>query len=186
MPISSGILGALCLVSATLSVGPPAQAQDATRSASLVSGTKVYDQDGQEIGQIVKVEGDKIAIAVNGSGLVVSKSAFLMTKKGPALKAPKAKIFAVLKEAEADAAAVEGALKPGAEVRSADGAAVLGKVKAMAPQGAVLTTRDGNITMPRAAFFLSDKGLAVKVTKEQFVAGVRAARAQKKAAEQSR
>src|SRR3546814_15017403 len=79
--------------------------------------------------------GDKVAVAVNGSGLVVSKSAFLMTKKGPALKAPKAKIFAVLKEAEADAAAVEGALKPGAEVRSANGAAVLGKVKAVAQIG---------------------------------------------------
>src|SRR3546814_10828154 len=90
MPKSSGILAALCLVSATLSVGPPAQAQaqaqDAARSASLVPGTKVYDQDGQEIGQIVKVEGDKVAIAVNGSGLVVAKSAFLMSKKGPALR----------------------------------------------------------------------------------------------------
>ena len=186
MPKSSGALAALCLIGAALSAVPAVQAQEAASSASLTPGTKVYDQAGEEIGQIVKVEGDKVAVAVNGSGLVVSKSAFLMTKKGPALKAPKAKIFAVLKEAEADAAAVEGALKPGAEVRSADGAAVLGKVKAMAPQGAVLTTRDGNITMPRAAFFLSDKGLAVKVTKEQFVAGVRAARAQKKAAEQSR
>src|SRR3546814_14307829 len=95
-----------------------------------------------------------------------------MSKKGPALKAPKAKIFAGLKEAEADAAAVEGALKPGAEVLSADGAGVIGKVKAMTPQGAVLTTGEGNMTMPRAAFFLSDKGLAVKVTKAQFVAGV--------------
>src|SRR3546814_19468874 len=108
MPKSSGILAALCLVSATLSVGPPAQAQDAARSASLVPGTKVYDQDGQEIGPIVKVEGDKVAIAVNGSGLVLAQSAFLMTKKGPARKAPKTQIFAVLKEAEADAAEVEG------------------------------------------------------------------------------
>src|SRR3546814_16427667 len=70
MPKSSGILAALCLVSATLSVGPPAQAQaqaqDAARSASLVPGTKVYDQDGQEIGQIVKVEGDKVANAEIG------------------------------------------------------------------------------------------------------------------------
>src|SRR3546814_19742287 len=40
MPKSSGILAALCLVSATLSVGPPAQAQDAARSASLVPGPK--------------------------------------------------------------------------------------------------------------------------------------------------
>ncbi len=88
-------------------------------------------------------------------------------------------IVAVLKQAEADAAAVDGVLKPGAEVRSADGAAVLGKVTAMAPQGAVLATSEGNITMPRAAFFMSKKGLAVKVNEDQFLAGVKAARAQK-------
>lgn len=180
MPKSFDILAALGLVGAAMSVAFPVQAQEAARPASLTPGTKVYDQNGEEIGQIVKVEGDRIAVAINGSGLVVSKNAFSMTKKGPALKAPKAKILAVLKEAEADAAAVDGALKPGAEVRSADGAAVLAKVKAIAPQGAVLTTPEGNITMPRAAFFLSNKGLAVKVTKEQFVTGVRAARAQKK------
>ena len=65
-------------------------------------------------------------------------------------------------------------------MRSADGAAVLGKVKEIVAQGAVLTTSEGNITMPRAAFFLSDKGLAVKVNEKQFIEGVRAARAQKK------
>src|SRR3546814_7668466 len=70
------------------------------------------------VGQIVKVAGDKVAVAIDGNGLVVPKAAFLKGKKGPALKAPKAKILAVLKEAEADAAAVDGALKPGAEVRS--------------------------------------------------------------------
>lgn len=168
------LLAALCLAGAAL----PAAAQ-APAAASLTPGTKVYDQAGEEVGQIVKVTGDRVAVAIDGSGLVVAKDAFLATEKGPALKAPKAKILAVLKEAEADAAAVDGALKPGAEVRSADGAAVLGKVTAMAPQGAVLATKDGNITMPRAAFFLSKQGLAVKVTEEQFVAGVKAARAKK-------
>src|SRR3546814_20457328 len=95
MPKSSGILAALCLVSATLSVGTPAQAQDAARSASLVPGTKVYDQDGQAIGQIVTEDGDKVAIEVNGSGRVVAQSAFLMTTQGPAAKAPKTTIVRV-------------------------------------------------------------------------------------------
>ncbi len=173
-------LAALCLAGALLSLGPAAQAQGPVPAASLTPGTKIYDQDGQEIGQIVKVTGDRIAVAIGGSGLVVSKDAFVKTGKGPALKASKEKILAVLKEAEADATAVESVLKPGADVHSADGAAVLGKVKTVAPQGAVLTTSDGNITMPRAAFFVSKKGLAVKVNQKQFVEGVRAARAQKK------
>lgn len=159
---------------------PTALAQEAAPSASLVAGAKVYDQNGEEVGQIAKVSGDRVAVSIDGNGLVVSKNAFVKSAKGPALKAPKAKIVAILRQAETDAAAVDGALKPGAEVRSADGAAVLGKVTSIAAQGAVLATKEGNITMPRAAFFLSDKGLAVKANEAQFLSGVRAARAQKK------
>lgn len=175
-----GLITALCLAGAALVAGPAALAQEAAPATSLTTGTKVYDQNGEEVGQIAKVSGDRVAVSIDGNGLVVPKSAFVKGGKGPALKAPKAKILAVLRQAEADAAAVGGALKPGAEVRSADGAAVLGKVTALAPQGAVLSTREGNITMPRAAFFLSDKGLAVKVNERQFLEGVKAARAQKK------
>ncbi|MGV7121243.1 hypothetical protein [Sphingopyxis sp. 550A] len=176
----SAALIALCLAGLAPLAASPACAQGAAAAASLTPGTKVYDQNGEEVGQIVKVAGDKVAVAIDGNGLVVPKDAFVKSAKGPALKAPKAKILAVLKEAEADAAAVDGALKPGAAVRSADGAAVLGKIKEIVAQGAVLTTSEGNITMPRAAFFLSDKGLAVKVNEKQFIEGVRAARAQKK------
>lgn len=173
-------LVALCVAIMIPLAGPTALAQEAAPSASLVVGAKVYDQNGEEVGQIAKVSGDRVAVSIDGNGLVVPKNAFVTSAKGPALKAPKAKIVAVLRQAEADAAAVDGALKPGAEVRSADGAAVLGKVTSIAAQGAVLATKEGNITMPRAAFFLSDKGLAVKVNETQFLAGVRAARAQKK------
>ncbi|WP_428680832.1 hypothetical protein [Sphingopyxis sp.] len=180
MPKAFAPITALCLASALALATPAAQAQDAAPATSLVVGAKVYDQNGEEVGQIAKVSGDRVAVSIDGNGLVVPKNAFVKSSKGPALKAPKAKIVAVLRQAEADAAAVDGALKPGAEVRSADGAAVLGRVMAMAPQGAVLTTSEGNITMPRAAFFLSARGLAMKVDEKQFLAGVRAARAQKK------
>ncbi|ALJ15999.1 hypothetical protein ATM17_24805 [Sphingopyxis macrogoltabida] len=173
----SGLPAALFLGCAAVTAVPAVQAQGP--AASWTAGTKVYDQNGEEVGRIVKVVGDRIAVGIGASGLVVPKDAFVTTPKGPALKASKDKIVAVLKQAEADAAAVDGALKPGAEVRSADGAAVLATVKSIAPQGAVLATKDGNITMPRAAFFLSKKGLAVKVNEKQFVDGVRAARAGK-------
>ncbi len=181
MPSYHRLLAALCLAGAPLTAAAPAaQAQAAVPAASLTPGTKVYDQNGEEIGRIVKVTGDKVAVAIDGNGLVVPKDAFLKTDKGPALKAPKEKILAVLKEAQTDAAVVDGALKPGAEVRSADGTAVLGKVTEIVPQGAVLATSEGNITMPRAAFFLSKKGLAMKVNEKQFLEGVKAARAQKR------
>jgi hypothetical protein len=179
MPKPYGPIAALCLASAITLSGPGAQAQEAAPAASLVAGAKVYDENGELVGQIAKVSGNRVAVSIDGNGLVVAKNAFVKSAKGPALKAQKAKIVAVLRQAEADAAAVDGALKPGAEVRSADGTAVLGNVAALAPQGAVLTTSEGNITMPRAAFFLSEKGLAVKANEKQFLEGVRAARAQK-------
>lgn len=180
MPKIYSPIAALCLATAIPLAASPARAQDAAPATSLVAGAKVYDQNGEEVGQIAKVSGDRVAVSIDGNGLVVPKTAFVKGAKGPALKAPKAKIVAVLRQAEADAVAIDGVLKPGAEVRSADGAAVLAKVTAVAPQGAVLATREGNITMPRAAFFLSDKGLAMKVNETQFLEGVKAARAQKK------
>lgn len=180
MPKLFAQIAALSVASLISLASATAHCQEPASSASLVAGAKVYDQNGEEVGQIAKVSGDRVAVSIDGNGLVVPKNAFVKSAKGPALKAPKAKIVAVLRQAEADATAVDGALKPGAEVRSADGAAVLGKVTSIAAQGAVLSTKEGNITMPRAAFFLSEKGLAVKVNETQFLSGVRAARAQKK------
>lgn len=177
MPKPFGLLASLCLVA----VAPAtAMAQGAAPAAALTPGAKVYDNAGEEVGTIAKVAGDKVAVSIDGNGLVVPKDALVDGPKGPALQAPKAKILAVLEQAEKDAAAVEGALKPGAAVHSADGKDVLGTVKSVSPQGALLTTGQGDITMPRSAFFLSDKGLAVKVTKQGFVEGMKAAKARQK------
>jgi preprotein translocase subunit YajC len=171
-------LAALLCLTPTAFVAPAAAAQESASvpATALTPGTKIYDSAGEPVGTVAKVSGDKVAVAIDGNGLVVPRDAFIQTDKGPALKATKAKILAVLNEAERDAAAVEAALKVGAEVRSADGAAVLGKIKALTPQGAVMSTGEGDITMPRAAFFLAKSGLAVKVTAAQFAEGVKKAR----------
>ncbi|PAL23647.1 hypothetical protein [Sphingopyxis sp. GW247-27LB] len=178
MTKTPGLAALLCLTAATLSAAPALAAQEGASvpATALTPGAKVYDSAGEQVGTVAKVAGDKVAVAIDGNGLVVPRAAFVQTDKGPALKATKAKILAVLHEAERDAAAVEAALKVGAEVRSADGAAVLGKIKALTPQGAVMSTGEGDITMPRAAFFLAKSGLAVKVTAAQFAEGVKKAR----------
>jgi hypothetical protein len=173
-------IAALLLAGATPFAGSAALAQEPAPASSLVAGATVYDVDGEAVGKIAKVTGDRVAVSIDGNGLGVPRQAFVKGAKGPALQATKAKILSVLRQAEANAAAVGGALKPGAAVRSADGAVVLGKVTSITPQGALLATNEGNITMPRAAFFLSKNGLAVKLSERQFLAGVRAARAQKK------
>ncbi|GGJ41941.1 hypothetical protein CDQ92_07900 [Sphingopyxis bauzanensis] len=173
-------IAALLLAGATPFTGSAALAQEPAPASSLVAGATVYDVNGEEVGKIAKVTGDRVAVSIDGNGLGLPRQAFVQGAKGPALKATKVKILSVLRQAEANAAAVGGALKPGAAVRSADGAVVLGKITSVTPQGALLTTNEGNITMPRAAFFLSKNGLAVKLSEKQFLDGVKAARAQKK------
>ena len=68
MPSYHRLLAALCLAGAPLTAAAPAaQAQAAVPAASLTPGTKVYDQNGEEIGRIVKVTGDKVAVAIDGN-----------------------------------------------------------------------------------------------------------------------
>src|SRR3546814_16220576 len=82
----SGLLAALCLLGVTLSAGQAARAQEAAPAASLTPGTKVYYQDGQEVGQIVKVSGDKLGVESYVKGLVVPKDASVKSTKWTALK----------------------------------------------------------------------------------------------------
>src|SRR3546814_20563138 len=79
----SGLLAALCLLGVTLSACQAARAQEAAPAASLTPGTKVYDQDGQAVGQFVKVSCCKVAVATAAKGLVVPKDSFFTGNKEP-------------------------------------------------------------------------------------------------------
>lgn len=164
-------LGAVPMAGSTALAQQPAAVQPVT---SIAPGAKVYDNAGQQVGTVAQVAGDKVAVAVGNNGIVVPLQALVQTEKGPALNASKAKIVASVEQSvKENAAALNTALKVGAEVRSAGGSKVLGTVKQVGANTATLATAAGDVKMPRNVLFVSKAGLAANLTAGQFDEAVR-------------
>lgn len=167
-------------LSTAMAAGAPAKAQDAPAAAAsgpdLSPGTIVYDSEGAAIGPIASEAGDNVVVTLNEKPVTLPKNAFAKGKKGPAITITVAQLSAAIDQAAAaNAQALEAALKPGAEVRSANGSAVLGTVKLADASGVVVTTPSGDVKVPRNAFFVGQSGLQSSFTAEQFAAAMQQA-----------
>lgn len=167
----------------TLSLGTaaiaatPALAQDAaaTAEAKLAVGTKVFDSEKAELGTISTVSGANVVVDLGaGKQVTLPGNAFGMLEQGPTIGATKAQVLAAVDQAAAaNDAKLNAALAPGADVLSAQGAAIVGKVKLVEADGAVLTTPQGDIKLPRNALFVNANGaLATSFTADQFAAAM--------------
>lgn len=167
---------------ATVSLGvaaaaAPAIAQDAaatTATVDLAVGTKVFDSEGAELGTVTATQGANVVVDLGaGKQVTLPGNAFGKLEQGPTIGATKAQVVAAVDQAAAGSdAKLAAALQPGADVRSAHGAAIVGKVKVAEADGVVLTTPDGDVKLPRNAFFVGQAGLATSFTAEQFAAAV--------------
>ncbi|ALC11816.1 exonuclease 1 [Sphingopyxis sp. 113P3] len=167
-------------LSTALAAGAPAMAQDAPAAAAsgpdLTPGTIVYDSEGAAIGPIASDAGDNVVVTLNEKPVTLPKNAFAKGEKGPAITITVAQLSAAIDQAAAaNAQALEAALKPGAEVRSANGSAVLGTVKLADASGVVVTTPSGDVKVPKSAFFVGQSGLQSSFTAEQFAAAMQQA-----------
>lgn len=159
----------------TLAISAPALAQGTPAPAqlNLAPATIVYDSEGAELGKISSVEGGNVVVDLGGRLATLPGNAFMQTAKGPAITITLAQLTAALdQQAAAEAATLEAAFKPGAEVRGVRGTAVVGTVKLTDAEGVVLTTSGGDVRLPRKAFFLAQSGLATSFTADQFAAAV--------------
>lgn len=163
---TAGIISSLSIAIAMMAA-TPSVAQGA--AVDLQPGTVIYDSAGAELGTVTSQTGDHVVVAVGERSVTLPATSFGPTEKGPALGLTLADMNAALDKMAADAAAaVDAALQPGTDVRSADGATVLGKVKAADASGVVVGAASGDLKIPRNAFFMSQAGLAVSFTAEQF------------------
>ena len=170
----AGFVATLSLTMAAAAAAP-ALAQDAAAAAvDLSVGTKVFDSEGTELGTVTSVQGPNVVVDLGDSKQIALPSAsFGMLEKGPTIGATKAQVVAAVDQAAAaNEAKLTAALVPGADVRSANGTAVLGKVKLAATDGVVLTTPTGEVKLPRNAFFMGQAGLQTSFTAEQFAAAM--------------
>lgn len=165
-----------------VAIAAPAMAQTSDQAAAKVNlapGTVVFDSEGVEIGKISSASGPNVAVAMAGDrSVTLPGNAFGATDKGPAITITLAQLTAAVDKMAADQkAAVVAALQPGADVLSAGGTAIVGKIKLADADGAVVTTPAGDVRLPHAAFFMSDAGLATSFTADQFTSAVAEAKA---------
>jgi hypothetical protein len=176
----AGIVTSLSLGLA-MAAGAPAFAQSAPAAAptiNLAPGTTVYDSAGKAIGPIASVADPNVVITVDGKSVALPKTSFMETDKGPAITLTLEQLTAWLdQQAAAATAALNAALVPGANIRSAKGTAIVGKVKVVEADAVVLTTAEGDMRLPKSAFFQSQQGLATSFTAEQFAAAIAEAKA---------
>ncbi|WP_338425276.1 hypothetical protein [Sphingopyxis kveilinensis] len=171
----AGFVATLSLTMAAVAAAP-AVAQDAASAAvNLSVGTKVFDSEGVELGSVTTVQGANVIVDLGyGKQVTLPSASFGMLEKGPTIGATKAQVMAAVDQAAAAGEAqLTAALQPGADVRSANGTAVLGKVKLADAEGVVLTTPSGEVKLPRNAFFMGQAGLQTSFTAEQFAAAMK-------------
>lgn len=170
----AGFVATLSLGAAAI-VAAPATAQDAAAAAvDLSVGTQVFDSTGADLGTVTSVQGANVVVDLGaGKQVTLPNTAFGKLEKGPTIGATKAQVVAAVDQAAAgNDAKVAAALQPGVDVKSANGSAVVGKVKLAEADGVVLTTATGDVKLPRNAFFVGQSGLATSFTAEQFAAAV--------------
>lgn len=164
-----------------LAAGAPALAQQAPAAAATVNlapGTIVYDSEGKEIGPIASAEGGNVVVTVGDKPAALPANAFMQSEKGTAITLTLAQLQAALEQQNAALdAQLTAALLPGADIKGVNGTSVIGKVKSSDADGVVVTTAQGDVRLPRKAFFVSAQGLATSFTAAQFAAAVAEAKA---------
>lgn len=170
----AGLITSLSLaLAATTGAAALAQAQPAASAPKLDVGAKVHDSEGVELGPIASNDGNVVVIDFGGRQAALPTNVFAQTDKGLAITITAAQLTAALDKQAADAAAaLETAFVAGAEIRGVSGASVVGTVKSADAEGVVVATDKGEVRLPRKAFFLTDKGLAMSFTADQFAAAV--------------
>ncbi len=160
-----------------------APAQPATGTTATVTaatptiGATVYDPAGTPAGTIKTVDAQSVLIATGTNDVAVPLSAIGSSPKGVTVTLTRAQLDAAAAEAKTAAAAqVKAQLVPGTSVRSLNGSAVLGTIKATDAEFVTLTTAKGDVKLPVTGFAAGPNGVILGLTAAQFDAVVSGAK----------
>lgn len=164
----------------TFSMAPAAaltaQAQTAAAAPAAVNldvGTMVFDSAGAEIGKVVSNDGTHAVIAFGDAQIAMPVTSFGTTDAGTALGLTVDQLAAGIAQQKAAAeAALNESLQPGATVHALNGSATLGTIKTVEADAVVLTTAEGDVRLPKSAFFQAAHGLSTSFTADQFKAAL--------------
>lgn len=145
--------------------------------AALVQGAEVRGANGQVVLAKVKtIAADGVVISTASGDIKIARSAFFLAPGGLAMNYSSEQFAALLAKVDKTSAdreaALAAALKPGAEVHSLKGLAILGTVVSVGSELVVVKASSGEVSVPRSAFTITPAGLSAAYTAEQFAAAV--------------
>jgi hypothetical protein len=161
--------------------GKPVVTQGAVRKATaadIKAGAPLRDVDGKPIGKIDSVDADGVVVDTGQYKVKVPLISFGVDKAGLVLGTTAAKFNDIVAKAHAQAAASTPPAKPeprpataadisaGAQLRDVNGQA-LGKITAVAADGATLDTGQTKIKLPLDAFGVDSSGLVLGITAQK-------------------
>ncbi|WP_226895889.1 hypothetical protein [Polymorphobacter sp. PAMC 29334] len=149
----------------------------ASAAAQVKAGAKVFDTSGGEVGTIDAVNGDVAVVTTGTNKVSIPTASFGAGAAGPVLAMTKVQLDAAASAAAAKSAeAAKAALKPGTEVHGSAGT-VIGTVKALDGEFAMVTTPKGDVRLPTTLFGMAASGLTIGMSSAEFDKAVSAATA---------
>lgn len=149
--IFNGAVAGMALAAAS----PLAAAQPTNAEAQFITGTKVVDPQGADVGTVVKIVGETLTVKTDKHEAAMPRSGFVATRDGLVVNMTREQLNAAV---ESSLAAAQAKLVPGAVVTGAQGTPV-GSIDAIDDQFATLKLLSGKlIKIPRASLGVGPTG----------------------------
>jgi hypothetical protein len=177
--MNKSLIAALLLGAVIAPVAASAQEVPSTVSEILSVGAAVYGPDGSDVGKVESMAGGNVVIFTGANRATLPANSFGRNDKGLVISMTKEQLDSAVAAAAAKSnAALDGALVPGAEIKSSDGVAV-GKVQKVDGANVIVDLAAGQaITLQKTQLVAQGTGLSLAMSAADLQAAVSAATAQ--------
>lgn len=161
------------MTGAALLAATPALAQDAAPTVAAEVGMKVYGPNGGDVGTVDSINGDVVVVSTGKNMGALPITAFAKAKDGLSITITRADLDAAVEKAAADAkASLLASLTPGTEVKSLNGAMVVGTIKEIDAEYVTIEHDGRPVQLPVTAFMADASGAKITMTEDQFKAAL--------------
>tara|TARA_R110000787_G_scaffold15402_8_gene47620 strand:+ start:6920 stop:7438 length:519 start_codon:yes stop_codon:yes gene_type:complete len=158
---------------AALLAATPAVAQDAAPAVKAQAGMKVVGPNGGDVGTVDSVTDGAVIVDTGKNKAALAPNAFAKAENGLSIMMTKADLDAAIEKAAADAKAqLLAALTPGTEVKTVNGAAVIGTIQEVDADYVTIEHDGQPVKLPVDAFMDKPDGVAITMTEDQFNAAL--------------
>ncbi|WP_417591407.1 hypothetical protein [Parasphingorhabdus sp.] len=161
------------LAGTALLAATPALAQDAAPVVQAEVGMKVFGPNGGEVGTVDSVSDGAVVVDTGKNKAALAPNAFGKAENGLSIMMTQADLDAAIDKANADAKAqLLAALTPGTEVKTVNGAAVIGTIQEVDAEYVTIEHDGQPVKLPVDAFMDKPDGVAITMTEDQFNAAL--------------